>query len=120
MQIALVLRTSLNGRQAKISTTLINDGTSSLAFMDLVLNCSHVGNIFGCGIHPIGSGFNAVVPGGRLTIAPLYGNVLTQSGTYYYSFTGRVGADFNFPVTVASAATAPFACVAATQICKFY
>lgn len=78
----LVMSTNLNGRQSRVTSEIFRDSGANLSFRNLLVECNHDGNSFGCGAFYADNQDGKVYVSGSWRGPTVYGNKLTQRGTY--------------------------------------
>ncbi|MDT0182032.1 hypothetical protein Q9S36_17775 [Microbacterium sp. ARD31] len=116
----IVIHTNLNGRQSQAQVQLYKDSGPSLTFTNLKVDCQHVGNGWGCGAHYADNQDGQVRLSSKAWNGPIvYGNKLTEKGTYYDLVTGRVRPDGGPVLAMPSLAGVKFVCPTGSGNCEF-
>lgn len=107
----IVIRTNLNGRQARWNTYWIHDSGPSLGFSNASISCNEDGNIWGCGVHAADNGDGAFSVGtGRYNSPTVYGNYLSNSNDYWADVTANFLPSGYWLFSIAPLATDTFYC----------
>lgn len=116
----IVIHTNLNGRQSQAQVQLYKDSGPPLTFSNLAVECQHVGNAWGCGSSFADDSDGKVRLSAKAWNGPIiYGNRLSQKGTYYDLVTGRVRPDGEAVLPMPSLAGPKFVCPTGNGNCKF-